>query len=98
MSAPGPRVVVIGVGNPYRRDDGVGPAVVDRLRRSAPAGVRLEESDGEPSQLLVLLTFAGEVVTPWDWLLLHTGLAVARISATEAAEVNAIRHQGDVHA
>jgi hydrogenase assembly chaperone HypC/HupF len=47
---------------------------------------------------LVLLTFAGEVVRPGDWLLLHTGLAVARISATEAAEVNAIRHQGDVHA
>ena len=47
---------------------------------------------------LVMLTFAGEVVTPGDWLLLHTGLAVARISATEAAEVNAIRHEGDVHA
>jgi hydrogenase expression/formation protein HypC len=47
---------------------------------------------------LVMLTFAGEVITPGDWLLLHTGLAVARISATEAAEVNAIRHQGDVHA
>jgi hydrogenase maturation protease len=44
--------VVIGVGNPYRRDDGVGPAVIARLRERAPAGVRLEESDGEPSQLL----------------------------------------------
>jgi len=54
MSAPGSHLVVIGVGNPYRRDDGVGPAVVDRLRRRAPAGVRLEESDGEPSQLLEL--------------------------------------------
>lgn len=54
MTAPGSRVVVIGVGNPYRRDDGVGPAVIDRLRRCAPAGVRLDESDGEPSQLLEL--------------------------------------------
>jgi len=54
MTAPGSRTVVIGVGNPYRRDDGVGPAVIDRLRRRAPAGVRLEESDGEPSQLLEL--------------------------------------------
>ena len=54
MSAPGSRLVVIGVGNPYRRDDGVGPAVIDRLRRRAQAGVRLEESDGEPSQLLEL--------------------------------------------
>jgi hydrogenase maturation protease len=57
--------VIIGVGNPYRRDDGVGPAVIVRLREripagadgrsaSSPAGVRLEESDGEPSQLLEL--------------------------------------------
>jgi hydrogenase assembly chaperone HypC/HupF len=47
---------------------------------------------------LVMLTFAGEPVAPGDWLLLHTGLAVARISATEADEVNAIRHQGAPHA
>jgi hydrogenase assembly chaperone HypC/HupF len=47
---------------------------------------------------LVLLTFAGEPVRRGDWLLLHTGLAVARISAGEAAEVNAIRYQGDSHA
>jgi hydrogenase assembly chaperone HypC/HupF len=47
---------------------------------------------------LVLLTFDGDVVSMGDWLLLHTGLAVARISATEAAQVNAIRDQGDPHA
>jgi hydrogenase maturation protease len=46
--------VVIGVGNPYRRDDGVGPAVISRLRDVVPQGVRLEESDGEPSRLLEL--------------------------------------------
>ena len=46
---------------------------------------------------LVLLTFAGETVRPGDWLLLHTGLAVARIGATEAAEVNAVRDQGGSH-
>ena len=54
MTAPTWHAVVIGVGNPYRRDDGVGPAVIDRLRDRAPAGVRLDESDGEPSQLLEL--------------------------------------------
>ncbi|MGE5828021.1 MAG: hydrogenase maturation protease [Micromonosporaceae bacterium] len=48
------RVVVIGVGNPFRRDDGVGPAVVQRLRRRHLPGVTLAESDGEPSQLLDL--------------------------------------------
>jgi hydrogenase maturation protease len=58
MTAGAPRAVVIGVGNPYRRDDGVGPAVISRLRDRAPAGVRLEESDGEPSQLLDLWTGA----------------------------------------
>jgi hydrogenase expression/formation protein HypC len=47
---------------------------------------------------LVMLTFAGEAVRPGDWLLLHTGLAVARICASEAAEVNAIRDQGEAHA
>jgi hydrogenase maturation protease len=50
--------VVIGVGNPYRRDDGVGPAVVERLRERVPADVRLEESEGEPSHLLELWTDA----------------------------------------
>jgi hydrogenase maturation factor len=47
---------------------------------------------------LVLLTFAGEAVRAGDWLLLHTGLAVARISGAEAVEVNAIRDQGEAHA
>jgi hydrogenase maturation protease len=50
--------VVIGVGNPYRRDDGVGPAVIERLRERVPADVRLEESEGEPSHLLELWTEA----------------------------------------
>jgi hypothetical protein len=41
MTAPG-RVVVIGVGNEFRRDDGIGPAVVARLRDRAPATVELD--------------------------------------------------------
>jgi hydrogenase maturation protease len=47
-------VVVIGVGNPYRRDDGVGPTVIERLRQRGLAGVTLAESDGEPTRLLDL--------------------------------------------
>lgn len=46
--------VVIGVGNPYRRDDGVGPAVIERLRRRHLADVRLAECDGEPTHLIDL--------------------------------------------
>ena len=45
------RVVVIGVGNLYRRDDGVGPVVVERLRGQAP-GVEAVACEQEPSRLL----------------------------------------------
>jgi hydrogenase maturation protease len=47
-------VVVIGIGNPYRRDDGVGPAVIERLRRHGLDGVTLAESDGEAAALIML--------------------------------------------
>jgi hydrogenase maturation protease len=46
------RVVVIGVGNEFRRDDGAGPAVVGRLRDLVPAGVGLVVTDGEPTRLM----------------------------------------------
>jgi hydrogenase maturation protease len=51
--------VVIGVGNEYRRDDGVGPAVVARLRELdlAPE-VTLAVCDGEPTRMLDLWTGA----------------------------------------
>jgi hydrogenase maturation protease len=52
-AAPG-RVVVIGVGNEYRRDDGLGPAVLARLRADPPAGAVLAGSDGEPAGMLDL--------------------------------------------
>lgn len=45
-------VVVIGIGNPFRGDDGVGPAVLDLLAGRVPPHVRLVPSDGEPSRLL----------------------------------------------
>jgi hydrogenase maturation protease len=45
-------VLVIGVGNPYRSDDGVGPAVVDLLRDKEIPGLRLECSRGETADLL----------------------------------------------
>jgi hydrogenase maturation protease len=47
------RVVVIGVGSAYRRDDGVGPAVVAALLHTGvPDGVLVTECDGEPGRLL----------------------------------------------
>jgi hydrogenase maturation protease len=44
--------LVIGVGNAYRRDDGVGLAVAARLRGRVPAGVRVVDCEQEPSRLL----------------------------------------------
>ncbi|TDV44135.1 hydrogenase maturation protease [Actinophytocola oryzae] len=44
--------VVIGVGNEYRRDDGIGPAVAERLRRHVPPGVEVVTTDGEPARVL----------------------------------------------
>lgn len=53
------RVAVIGVGNEFRRDDGVGWAVIRRLRdgavrRPLPPGTVLSVSDGEPARLIGL--------------------------------------------
>jgi hydrogenase maturation protease len=45
-------VVVIGVGNRYRGDDGVGPAVLDALADLMPQGADLLELDGEASRLI----------------------------------------------
>ncbi|WP_225829874.1 hydrogenase maturation protease [Streptomyces sp. NK08204] len=56
------RVVVIGVGNPFRRDDGVGPAVVEALRGRVPDGTVLAVSDGEPGRMLDLWHGADTVV------------------------------------
>ncbi|MBX6748338.1 MAG: hydrogenase maturation protease [Micromonosporaceae bacterium] len=48
------RIRVIGVGNPYRRDDGAGPAVIAGLRHRCPPTVKLAECDGEPTRLIDL--------------------------------------------
>jgi hydrogenase maturation protease len=45
-------VVVIGIGNAYRSDDGVGPEVVNLLRDKGLAGVALEYSLGETAELI----------------------------------------------
>lgn len=47
-----PQIVVIGVGNPFRRDDGIGPEVARRVRATTPSWVDVVEHDGEPAGLL----------------------------------------------
>jgi hydrogenase maturation protease len=68
--AGGRRVVVIGVGNEFRRDDGIGPEVLSRLRAHIGAGpnvgvetvVRLVNSDGEPASMIEAWTGASLAV------------------------------------
>src|ERR1039457_7136813 len=47
--AAGCRGAVIGIGNEFRRDDGIGPAVLARLRGQVPAWVRLVLRAGPPA-------------------------------------------------
>jgi len=76
-----PRLVVIGVGNEYRRDDGFGPFVVTELERlhqsdDALRGVDLRGCDGEPTRLIDLWTGADLAVV----------VDVARADVTRAGE------------
>lgn len=54
--------LVIGVGNARRGDDGVGPAVAERLRALAPAELRVLSLSGEPATLLEAWSSADRVV------------------------------------
>jgi hydrogenase maturation protease len=52
MTAQEHRTVFIGVGNPFRGDDGAGIEVVRRLRQVIPSGVRALEETGDGTELL----------------------------------------------
>jgi hydrogenase maturation protease len=56
------RRLVIGVGNPDRGDDGVGPAVARALRTQVLPGVDVVEVAGEPTSLLAAWEGADQVV------------------------------------
>jgi hydrogenase maturation protease len=47
-----PLVLIVGVGNPDRGDDGFGPAVAQRLRGRAPSAVRVLERSGDALALI----------------------------------------------
>ncbi|MFJ7297402.1 hydrogenase maturation protease [Streptomyces collinus] len=61
------RIAVIGVGNEFRRDDGVGWAVAGRLlqraaSRALPPGTVVATCDGDPARLMGLWEGAGLAV------------------------------------
>ena len=47
-------MIVIGVGNELRHDDGAGPAVISELRSRSVKDVTLVATDGEPARLIDL--------------------------------------------
>ena len=52
MTAGSASIVIIGVGNEYRSDDGAGIAVARRLRALFPSGVTILEESGEGAALI----------------------------------------------
>jgi hydrogenase maturation protease len=52
MTAGQPGIVIIGVGNEYRSDDGAGIAVARRLRALFTSGVTILEESGEGAALM----------------------------------------------
>jgi hydrogenase maturation protease len=55
-------LILIGVGNRWRGDDGAGLAVARRVRELAPAGVEVRELEGDASALVDAWTGADRVV------------------------------------
>jgi hydrogenase maturation protease len=93
------RVLVAGVGNVLRRDDGAGIEVVRRLRAAgAPTGVELHAEEGEPVGLLD--RFAGrDAVVLVDTM--RSGApagTVRRVDATEEALPIALTGSTSTHA
>jgi hydrogenase maturation protease len=52
MSSRQSRTIIIGVGNPYRSDDGAGIVVVRQLLGRVPVGVSIVEESGEGAALM----------------------------------------------
>lgn len=62
MSTPAGRPMVLGLGEPARRDDGCGPRVVRALRGRLSPSVALVERVAEPLQLLELWSDAAPAI------------------------------------
>jgi hydrogenase maturation protease len=91
------RVTVIGYGNPGRLDDGLGPALIERLEAEAPDGVALDSNyqlnieDAEAISRMDVAVFADAAVDgdgPFYFKKLQPGEPIAFTShAMDAASV-----------
>jgi len=52
MSAGSLRILVVGIGNPDRGDDGIGPRIAEMLRDRVPSGVSVKSRSGDALALL----------------------------------------------
>jgi len=52
MTAGPPRILVVGIGNPDRGDDGIGPRIAELLRDAVPPGVTVMCRSGDALALL----------------------------------------------
>lgn len=74
---------IIGIGNDFRQDDGVGPAVVRRLKARAAGQVEIAEHDGDATSLL----------DAWDG-----APRVVLVDAVQSGADPGTIHRVDVHA
>ena len=75
--------LIIGVGNEYRGDDGVGLVVARRLRKSAPAHTRIIEQSGEGAALMEAWKNTGNVIIIDA---VHSGAAPGTVFRFDAGE------------
>jgi hydrogenase maturation protease len=75
------RLLIIGVGNAYRRDDAVGLVVARRLRRQVPRSVAVIEASGEGTALIEAWKAADSVIIIDA---VHTGAAPGTIHKLDA--------------
>jgi len=52
MNAAPPRILAVGIGNPDRGDDGIGPRIAEMLRNRVPSGVSVNSRSGDALALL----------------------------------------------
>ncbi len=93
MSAAGSRPLIIGVGNPMRRDDGVGIAAVAMLvddARLEGVSIDIEAATGEPTRLVDAWRSREKVVV------VDAAMAGARPGSIVRHEVG-VDHLGDRH-
>ncbi|MEV5480107.1 MULTISPECIES: hydrogenase maturation protease [Streptomyces] len=90
-SAAAARIAVIGVGNAYRRDDGVGWTVVAdlaqrRKQNPLPHGIRFTCTDGDPTRL----------ISAWEDVRLAIVVDAARARPARPGRVQRLRLGGDI--